>query len=433
MKLKLFDIYCLPNYSDFFESCIDSKIGRLHKDEFTQHQWIFLAVDAVPLFPHGVKVTYRKYSSNRVVIIQKKPQLSCTTHIGKLTGLEPSVVESREYPDETTYVDREVEGFYFLRSVPGLKSIVDILPPKPFDDDTFLENQKVLKAIQTHVGFEKGVAAEWTYFFDRFCPRERKTIASYSKRVPYVVPLSIYFVEGNTYCPEWATLPAVTSYSIFPRRTVMALPTVSSGFIERQRYMEPYMVVAEDELDTDVYATRYTSIFWPLEKMRLSVMVKPALESLMRRKMRSSGKGIGYSTLNKEQLVEYIGELNRDFVCNRFGLLHPEGHNLVERLLRIPMDSVTVVVQLFSIQYDDQIGKLSLIGAGMRSHPGVTANFFAAMASAGVNIEMISTSEIRISIVCRQADIERAVQAAHTAFDLDADQIEAVVYGGSGI
>ena len=86
-----------------------------------------------------------------------------------------------------------------------------------------------------------------------------------------------------------------------------------------------------------------------------------------------------------------------------------------------------------SIQYDDQIGKLSLIGAGMRSHPGVTANFFAAMASAGVNIEMISTSEIRISIVCRQADIERAVQAAHTAFDLDADQIEAVVYGGSGL
>jgi aspartate kinase len=85
-----------------------------------------------------------------------------------------------------------------------------------------------------------------------------------------------------------------------------------------------------------------------------------------------------------------------------------------------------------SIQYDDQIGKLSLIGAGMRSHPGVTATFFAAMADAGVNIEMISTSEIRISIVCRQADIERAVQAAHTAFDLNADQIEAVVYGGSG-
>ena len=85
-----------------------------------------------------------------------------------------------------------------------------------------------------------------------------------------------------------------------------------------------------------------------------------------------------------------------------------------------------------SIQYDDQIGKLSLIGAGMRSHPGVTATFFAAMAEAGVNIEMISTSEIRISIVCRQADLDRAVKASHTAFELDADQVEAVVYGGTG-
>ncbi len=85
-----------------------------------------------------------------------------------------------------------------------------------------------------------------------------------------------------------------------------------------------------------------------------------------------------------------------------------------------------------SIQYDDQIGKLSLVGAGMRSHPGVTATFFSAMSEAGVNIEMISTSEIRISIICRVDDLEKAVRAAHTAFDLDADQIEAVIYGGSG-
>ena len=84
------------------------------------------------------------------------------------------------------------------------------------------------------------------------------------------------------------------------------------------------------------------------------------------------------------------------------------------------------------ILYDDTIGKLSLVGAGMRSNPGVTATFFAAMSDAGVNIEMISTSEIRISIIVREADLERATQAAHTAFQLDADQIEAVVYGGTG-
>ncbi|MEU6722714.1 aspartate kinase [Nonomuraea wenchangensis] len=85
-----------------------------------------------------------------------------------------------------------------------------------------------------------------------------------------------------------------------------------------------------------------------------------------------------------------------------------------------------------SLLFDDQIGKVSLIGAGMRSHPGVTATFFAAIADAGVNIEMISTSEIRISVVVGQDGVDAAVAAAHRAFDLDADQVEATVYGGTG-
>jgi aspartate kinase len=81
--------------------------------------------------------------------------------------------------------------------------------------------------------------------------------------------------------------------------------------------------------------------------------------------------------------------------------------------------------------YDDHIGKVSLIGAGMRSHPGVAATFFAAMADGGVNIEMISTSEIRVSVVCRDTDLDVAVRAVHDAFDLGGDE-EAVVYGGTG-
>ncbi|MEU9832174.1 aspartate kinase [Streptosporangium sp. NPDC048047] len=85
-----------------------------------------------------------------------------------------------------------------------------------------------------------------------------------------------------------------------------------------------------------------------------------------------------------------------------------------------------------SLLFDDQIGKVSLIGAGMRSHPGVTATFFAAIADAGVNIGMISTSEIRISVVVGQDEVDAAVTAAHHAFNLDADQVEAVVYGGTG-
>jgi aspartate kinase len=82
--------------------------------------------------------------------------------------------------------------------------------------------------------------------------------------------------------------------------------------------------------------------------------------------------------------------------------------------------------------YDDRIGKVSLIGAGMRSHPGVSAKFFAALAGAGVNIQMITTSEIRISVVVSQSDVDNAVNATHRAFGLEADEVEAVVYGGTG-
>jgi len=88
-------------------------------------------------------------------------------------------------------------------------------------------------------------------------------------------------------------------------------------------------------------------------------------------------------------------------------------------------------VNFKDIDTDENIAKISLVGAGMRSHPGVSATFFKAIANAGVNVEMISTSEIRISVVTRAEDAEKAVTAIHTAFGLDVDG-EAVVYGGTG-
>ena len=93
--------------------------------------------------------------------------------------------------------------------------------------------------------------------------------------------------------------------------------------------------------------------------------------------------------------------------------------------------SVQKEIGFKDIDTDENIAKISLVGAGMRSHPGVTATFFKAIASVGVNAEMISTSEIRISVVTRAQDANAAVAAVHTAFGLDADG-EAVVYGGTG-
>ena len=81
--------------------------------------------------------------------------------------------------------------------------------------------------------------------------------------------------------------------------------------------------------------------------------------------------------------------------------------------------------------HDDQIGKLALVGAGMRTNPGVSAKLFTALYGAGINIEMISTSEIRISVVTRADIVNEAVRVVHKAFDLDAD-VEAVVHAGTG-
>lgn len=138
-------------------------------------------------------------------------------------------------------------------------------------------------------------------------------------------------------------------------------------------------------------------------------------------------QAIADNDINVDMIVQNVSAAATGLTDISFTVSKDEGQKATGVLQRIQGE-----VGFASLIYDDTIGKLSLVGAGMRSHPGVTATFFAAMADAGVNIEMISTSEIRISVIVRQADLERAAKAAHTAFGLDADQIEAVVYGGTG-
>jgi aspartate kinase len=95
------------------------------------------------------------------------------------------------------------------------------------------------------------------------------------------------------------------------------------------------------------------------------------------------------------------------------------------------LDKVREQIGFERTLYDDHIGKVSLVGAGMKSHPGVSATFFGALADSGVNVEIISTSEIRISVVVRDTDLPVAVQTIHDAFQLGGEA-EATVYAGTG-
>ena len=138
-------------------------------------------------------------------------------------------------------------------------------------------------------------------------------------------------------------------------------------------------------------------------------------------------EALAEAQVNLDMVVQNVSAASTNLTDISFTLPRDDGQTAMSALARIKDE-----VGYDSLLYDDQIGKVSLIGAGMRSHPGVTARFFAALAAAGVNIDMISTSEIRIYVIVDEGQVDDAVAATHTAFDLDSDEVEAVVYGGTG-
>jgi aspartate kinase len=115
------------------------------------------------------------------------------------------------------------------------------------------------------------------------------------------------------------------------------------------------------------------------------------------------------------------GKTDITFTCSR-----ESGPRAVEELT-----SRQAEIAFTRVLYDDHIGKVSLVGAGMKSHPGVTATFCEALAEVGVNIDLISTSEIRISVLIKDTELDKAVAALHEAFGLGGDEV-ATVYAGTG-
>ena len=131
-------------------------------------------------------------------------------------------------------------------------------------------------------------------------------------------------------------------------------------------------------------------------------------------------------------------EINLDMVLQNVSKLD---NNRTDITFTCPREDAVRAVQMLKtmaagadwqdVLFDDHIGKVSLVGAGMKSHPGVTADFCEALRDAGVNIELISTSEIRISVLIRDTDLDTAVKALHDRFQLGGDE-EATVYAGTG-
>jgi aspartate kinase len=138
-------------------------------------------------------------------------------------------------------------------------------------------------------------------------------------------------------------------------------------------------------------------------------------------------RAVAGASINLDMIVQNVSAAATGRTDISFTLPREDG-----QVAMTTLGAMQAEVGFDSLLYDDRIGKVSLIGAGMRSNPGVSATFFGALAEAGVNIEMISTSEIRISVVVGENDMNVAVEAAHAAFGLGRGEGEAIVYGGTG-
>jgi aspartate kinase len=130
--------------------------------------------------------------------------------------------------------------------------------------------------------------------------------------------------------------------------------------------------------------------------------------------------------VNIDMIVQNVSSASSGRTDISFTVPKSDAHSVITALTARQDD-----IGFESLQHDDQIGKLAVVGAGMRTNAGVSARLFTALSDAGINIEMIFTSEIRISVVTRADTINDAVRVVHTAFGLDGDD-EAVVYAGTG-
>jgi aspartate kinase len=207
----------------------------------------------------------------------------------------------------------------------------------------------------------------------------------------------------------------------YARRYTMPIH-VRSSFSEKEG---TWVVPAEDVIEREdpVEAAIITGVAHDRSQAKITVVGVPDKPG----EAAAIFRAVADAQINIDMIVQNVSAASTGLTDISFTLPRGEGQTAMAALARLQG-----TVGFDRLQYDDGVGKVSIIGAGMSSAPGISARFFEVLSEAGVNIEMISTSEIRVSVIVSEAQVQDAVNAAHAAFDLGSDEIEAVVYGGTG-
>jgi aspartate kinase len=198
---------------------------------------------------------------------------------------------------------------------------------------------------------------------------------------------------------------------------------VRSSFSNREGTWVTTAVTPEDSEETPMEQAIISGVAHDTKEAKITVVAVPDKVGEAARIFRA----VADASINIDMIVQNVSAAATGRTDISFTLPRADGQAAMTAL-----GALRDEIGFDSLLYDDRIGKISLVGAGMRSNPGVSATFFGALAEAGVNIEMISTSEIRISVVVDENDVSVAVNATHDAFELGDGSEQAVVYGGTG-
>lgn len=349
IKANVDDIYVVPDFTSFFEAHIDKHFSNYAKEEDTQHMFQFEAIKATTDFPLGCRTMYRAYSSDRVVEFVKKPKAQCLSPIGQLTGLEPYTLSVSWGPTRASTVssDKEIVGFYILKSLPILQ---DDFRPKEFEKDSMSAFKRTVDEAKKRFtsGNNPEALTEWKQWEEDYvCPDDTKS-TQYIIDKPYLfqIPLIQFFKSDydQTDSPLWVN-DLQTSLTIkdgsfqWPAQESTAQHSVRS---EWNRDPMPSRVYKTLDSDLVILLNAYSlkcSDYYNKYLTNSTIFTNENLKDIIRQRLSDTGTSLALGG-TKVTLIKLIQRTDRSFLTVLFKTLTTENVAFLSGLLHRPYRSL---------------------------------------------------------------------------------------------
>ncbi len=363
LKAEVEAIYVMPDYIKYLSPCIDPFFGNYSKEIDTQHQWKFTAVERSLNFPLGGKTQYRAYSSDKVVEMQFKRESECLTPIGKLTGIEPVTTHVKWFPDETTFPERKVEGYYLLNQIPGKKyrecqgNPKNLFEPQEFAERSSIEFEQTMLEVRNRWKNSNPIRIEWENWYSNICPKSQmaREYAETHESL-YQFPLSEYLYSNTEVEPSWVTdliQPEEEKGLDWPEVIAYTTPSVSSGW---NRNPGPSRIYTSLDVKLNDDVKEYNRVTEHYYSDYLNTKTVEVLKDMIRiHKIESQSKF--HSGRNKKELIKQIKDYDINFIKYYLKSLLAENLIYLQNVLhpyqnRDPVSEVVTKIEFESRMYE---------------------------------------------------------------------------------